>query len=93
MTVRTDKYENYREALLAGGAPADQVEAAIADMKAEDTKIDAQICPRCGSKITRMLDRRQDGPTEVAGKWFNYRCSNLRVCGWFVDRCEPVGEN
>jgi predicted RNA-binding Zn-ribbon protein involved in translation (DUF1610 family) len=91
VTVRTDKYENYRQALLAGGAPADQVEAAIADMKAEDVKIDAGICPKCGSKITRTLDRRQDGPTEVAGKWFNYRC--IAKCGWFVDRCEPVGEN
>ena len=93
MTVHTDKYENYREALLAGGAPADQVDAVIADLKAEDQKIDAGICPKCGSKLTRILDRRQDGPTEVAGKWFNYRCGNPRECGWFADRCEPVGEN
>lgn len=91
MTVRTDKYENYRKALLDGGAPADQVEAVIADIKAEDAKIDALTCPRCGAALTRALDRRQDGPTEIAGKWFNYRC--VARCGWFADRCEPVGEN
>ena len=90
MTV-TDKYENYRRGLLEGGAPADEVEAVIADMKAEDAKIDAGICPRCGGFISKALDPRQAGPTEIAGKWFNYRC--IARCGWFVDRCEPVGEN
>ena len=91
MSARTDKYDNYRKAALAGGASADLVESVIADMKAEGAKIDAGICPRCDAKITRALDLRQDGPTEVAGKWFNYRCTAW--CGWFADRCEPVGEN
>jgi ribosomal protein L40E len=91
MTVRTDKYENYRKALLDGGAPADQVEAVIADMKADDAKIEALICLKCGAPLVRTLDPRQDGPTEIAGKWFNYRCT--AKCGWFADRCEPIGEN
>lgn len=86
-----DKYENYRKAALAGGAPADEVERTIKDMADEDAKINARCCPRCGSPISRTLDKRQDGPTAVAGKWFSYRCA-VR-CGWFVDRCEPVGEN
>lgn len=86
-----DKYENYRKALLDGGAPEDQVNGVIEDMKAEDAKIDACICPRCGFSLTRSLDPRQAGPTEVAGKWFKYRCT--AKCGWFADRCEPVGEN
>jgi predicted RNA-binding Zn-ribbon protein involved in translation (DUF1610 family) len=89
--VIKDKYESYRQALLEGGAPEDQVDGVIEDMKAEDAKIDACICPRCGSKITRTLDPRQMGATEIAGKWFNYRCT--AKCGWFADRCEPVGEN
>jgi hypothetical protein len=91
MTARSDKYDNYREALLAGGAPASEVEGVIADMKAEDAKIDTGVCPGCGAKLTRALDLRQAGPTEIAGKWFNYRCTAW--CGWFADRCEPVGEN
>ena len=90
MTV-IDKYENYRRAALEGGAPSADVELAIAAMKAEDAKIDAGICPRCGGFISKALDPRQAGATEIAGKWFNYRC--ISRCGWFVDRCEPVGEN
>jgi hypothetical protein len=91
MTVLSNKYDDYREALLAGGAPADQVEGVIEDMKAEDATLDALICPKCSSPLTRTLDPRQAGPTEIAGKWFNYRC--MSSCGWFTDRCEPVGEN
>ena len=91
MSARTDKYENCRKALLAGDAPADEVDRVIEDMKAEDAKLDARVCPRCGSRLVRTMDSRQDGPTEVAGKWFNYRCTAR--CGWFADRCEPVGEN
>ena len=90
MTI-TDKYEDYKRALLEGGAPADKVEAVIADMKAEDAKITAGYCPNCGSPLTRVMDPRQAGSTQVAGKWFNYRC--IARCGWFADRCEPVGEN
>ena len=91
MTARTDKYENYRQALLDGGAPISEIDRVIEHMKAEDEKIDAGICPGCRSKITRTLDPRQAGSTEVAGKWFNYRC--VAKCGWFIDRCEPIGEN
>lgn len=94
MTV-FDKYENYRQAALAGGAHIAEVDRAIEDMRAEDAKIDAGLCPKRDSSpnarhvLTRTLDSRQAGPTEIAGKWFNYRCT----CGWFSDRCEPVGEN
>jgi DNA-directed RNA polymerase subunit RPC12/RpoP len=87
----TGKYDSFRERALAGGATASEVDDAIAFMKAEDKKIDAGACPDCGSKITRTLDPRQSGPTEVAGMWFIYRCT--RSCGWFTARCEPVGEN
>jgi hypothetical protein len=95
MTFRGDKYENYRQALLAGGAHIAEVDRVIEDMKAEDAKIDVGICPKRDNSpnarhvLTRTLDPRQAGPTEIAGKWFNYRCA----CGWFADRCEPVGEN
>lgn len=88
---RTDKYESYRQAALAGGVSAVEIDRVIENMKIEDAKIDASICPRCGSKLTRALDPRQAGSTEVAGKWFNYRCT--AKCGWLFDRCEPVGEN
>jgi len=91
MSVLTDKYATFRERALAAGASVDEVDAEIAFMEAEDEKINARVCPRCGSKLTRNLDSRQAGPTEVAGKWFNYRCTAM--CGWFADRCEPVGEN
>jgi hypothetical protein len=91
MTIHGDKYDNYRKGLLAGGLPVDQIESAIELMKVVDTKIEAGVCPQCDSKLTRTLDPRQDGPTEIAGKWFNYRCT--RSCGWLEDRCEPVGEN
>ena len=67
-----NKYDNYRQMALAGGASVDEVDAAIAFMEAEDAKIDARICPGCGSPLTRALDSRQAGPTELAGKWFNY---------------------
>lgn len=90
MAVR-DRYANFRAAALAGGANEAELNEAISTMKAEDAKIDAGVCPKCGGGITRTLDRRQDGPTEVAGKWFNYRCA--QKCGWFADKCEPVGEN
>ncbi len=88
-----NKYDNYRAALLAGGASETDIDREIALMKAEDEKIDALVCPSCGSRITRTQDPRQAGPTEIAGKWFNYRCTNHLVCAWFADRCEPVGEN
>ena len=91
MPTIKDKYDNYRAGLLAGGASEADTNKAVEDMKAEDTKIDAGVCPKCDSKLTRTLDRRQAGPTEIAGKWFNYRC--VDSCGWFADRCEPVGEN
>lgn len=91
MSVSKDKYDNFREAALAGGALASEVERAISNMKREEAKIEAGICPHCGSKkLTRTLDLRQAGPTQVAGKWFNYRCGH---CKWFGDRCEPIGEN
>jgi len=86
-----DKYENYRNHLISYGAGAEEIEAAIDDMKSVDAKIDAGTCPKCDSKITRTIDPRQSGATEIAGKWFNYRC--VGSCGWFADRCEPVGEN
>ncbi len=85
-----DKYENYRAALLVGGASEADADDAVRGMEMMDKKIDARVCPTCRSKITRILDPRQDGPTEVAGKWFKYRCLS---CKWFADRCEPVGEN
>ncbi len=84
-----DKYQNYRAGLLLGGISEDVANEAVEDMKALDTKIDAGVCPSCNSKLTRELDQRQEGPTEISGKWFNYRCT----CGWLADRCEPVGEN
>ena len=89
MDTPKDKYENYRQAALAGGASHNEVEREISNMKEEDAKLEAGICYRCGSKITRTLDPRQSGPTEVAGK-FKYRCTE---CPYFTDRCEPVGEN
>lgn len=95
MTVRCDKYDSYRAALLAGGIPAREIDEAIEKMKATDAKIDVGICPQGSAApntrhvLTRSLDPRQAGPTQIAGKWFNYRCT----CGWFADRCEPIGEN
>jgi hypothetical protein len=90
MTVSKDKYDTFRQQALAGGAPAAEVELAIDDLKAVDTSIDEGACPHCHASLTRTLDPRQAGPTAAAGKWFNYRCLQ---CGWFIDRCEPVGEN
>lgn len=90
MTARSNVYDEYKKALLDGGAPPDKVESVIADMKAEDAKIATGTCPSCGLKLTRTLDPRQAGPTAVAGKWFKYRCTG---CRWFADKCEPVGEN
>lgn len=95
MTVRGDKYDAYREAALAGGASAREVDEAIEEMRAVDAQLDVGICPKRSDSpnarhvLTRRLDSRQSGSTEIAGKWFNYRCT----CGWFTDRCEPVGEN
>lgn len=88
-----DRYDNYRAGLLAGGASETDAHKAVEEMRAEDAKIDAGVCPKCGSKITRIEDPRQAGSTGIAGRWFNYRCGNPRSCGWFADRCEPVGEN
>ena len=94
MTARPkDFYENYRQALLKGGASAIDVAREIRDMKFNDALIDGGFCPKCASPITRTKDPRQDGPTEIAGTWFNYRCTNPEPCGWFTDRCEPVGAN
>jgi len=91
MTVRVDKWDSFREYALAGGASEADVDDAIEEMKASEAKIDAGVCPSCDAQLTRTLDPRQAGPTEIAGKWFNYRCT--RKCGWFADRCEPIGEN
>ena len=90
MSPPKDKYENYRQAALSGGVNQDAVEREISNMKAEDAKLEARVCYRCGSKITKTLDPRQAGPTEIAGKWFKYRCTE---CPYFAERCEPVGEN
>lgn len=90
MTARSDKYDDYRKALLVGGAPAEEADAMVAEMKTADAKIDVLTCPKCGAPLTRTLDSRQHGPTKVVGKWFNYRCTT--PCCWFGDRCEPIGE-
>jgi hypothetical protein len=63
----TDKYSNYRSAALAGGASPIDVDREIVRMQAEDARIQMGVCPRCGSKISRTLDGRQDGPTKIAG--------------------------
>lgn len=86
-----DIYENYKKAALAGGLPEKDVDAEVARMKEEDAKLASGFCPKCDGPITKTEDPRQAGPTQVAGKWFNYRCT--QGCGWFGDKCEPVGEN
>lgn len=90
MSAPKDKYENYRQSALAGGARVTEVERAIRDMKFEDALLRSGSCPKCASKVERTLDPYQAGPTEVAGKWFKYRCTE---CPYFTTRCEPVGEN
>jgi hypothetical protein len=90
MPVLKDIYANFKAAALAGGATEEEIDRVISEMQAEDAKIAEGKCPACGVKITRTLDPRQSGPTEFAGKWFNYRCTS---CRWFADKCEPVGEN
>jgi hypothetical protein len=91
MTARANKYDDYRQALLTAGISGTEADEVIAGMKHIDTKVELGACPQCNAKLTRALDPRQDGPTKVAGKWFNYRCTAR--CGWFGDRCEPIGEN
>lgn len=64
----SDIYENYRQALLAGGASEEDVKEAVEAARAEGAKIDALVCPSCGARLTKVLDSSQAGPTEIAGK-------------------------
>jgi hypothetical protein len=81
----------FRQRLLEAGASPAEADQAVADLIREDDCLDRLECFKCGVKLNRTLDPRQDGDTSVAGQWFNYRCS--AQCGYFVDRVEPVGEN
>jgi len=76
--------EWHRSASDAMPDPA-EVTQACDEMRREHDSLDAQRCPKCGERLSKQLDRRQDGITSVAGSWYNYRCG----CGYMCDRCEP----
>lgn len=61
----------------------------LAEIERNDESLRNLICPDCGCPITKTLDRRQAGVALVQGTWFNYRCTNPKGCGFFVDQCEP----
>jgi len=83
--IKEDQYERYYQFLLRHVSP-EEAKAAVAKMRTEDDDLDRGICPRCGKKVTRRCDGRQEGPSEIAGFWYNYRCS---FCKYMCDRKEP----
>jgi len=85
-----DLYDDLRAHLLAGGMSEKCTNDYIAEMKQEDARLDALVCPECFAELSREVDERRVGDSQVAGKWFRYRCSS---CPFWIDRKEPVGEN
>lgn len=85
-----DDYEEFRRCARAAGGSDEDIEHAIAEMRAVDASLQKGECPKCCSAVTKRLDPRQAGPSHHAGLWFNYRCPS---CGFAVDFKEPVGEN
>jgi hypothetical protein len=87
--VVKDRWAEYRRICLLGGLDPKEIEDAIAELQRESDCLDRGECPKCGGKVTRTLDPRQVGLSEVSGAWFNYRCG----CGkLLVDRKEIVPE-
>ena len=72
--VEQDPYAEYRRIALEAGADPAECEAAIAEMRRERACVAEGVCPKCGSEVTREVDRSQHGPTSVPGVWVSYRC-------------------
>lgn len=85
-----DDYEEFRRCARAAGGSDEDIEGAVADMRQVDGALERGECPKCGSPVEKQLDPRQAGDSQVAGLWFNYRCTS---CRFGVDKKEPVGEN
>jgi hypothetical protein len=86
-----DIYDEYKRRLLDEGLSEGDADAVVADARALDEKLARRECPSCGAPLTVTRDPRQDGYSEFAGVWFNYRCTAR--CGWLADSKEPIGQN
>lgn len=80
-------FEKYKEALLQGGATEEEADLAIAEAKRKAACADRLECYLCAGKLTKKVDGRQEGVSELPGIWFNYRCTK---CGDFFDRKEAI---
>lgn len=85
-----DLYDDLRHYLKAGGLSEADINAYVLESRREDEHLDRCECPKCGARVVRKLDDRQAGVSQIAGKWFSYRCVS---CPYWIDRKEPVGEN
>lgn len=93
--TRPEFYEDYIAKLREGGAAESDIERAVARDVREASELLAGRCPKCGAPSAKYVDlKRQEGPTNVPGRWVQYRCSTqpppgeLRpegVCDFMVD--------
>lgn len=77
----------YREALLAGGCTEEEADRLVAEAKRQAACADRLECHVCAGRLTKKIDERQAGLSDVSGVWFNYRCTK---CGAFFDRKEAM---
>ncbi len=85
MPLNPKQLEKWRADAKESGMSEAEVEEGLAKMVSDDAKLDRCECLKCGGKLTRTLDPRQDGDAFGHGEWFNYNCA---ACGFHVDRAE-----
>lgn len=92
--TRPEFYESFVATARAGGISWGTIEREIARAMREASELLAGRCPKCGAPSAKYVDRkRQEGPTNVPGRWVQYRCSTQPppgerrpgVCDFMVD--------
>jgi hypothetical protein len=71
---------------LESGMDPKEADALVAYQERLAACADRLECSECGGVLTKKVDPRQAGPSEIQGVWHNFRCT---ACGHFFDRCEP----
>jgi hypothetical protein len=94
-------YAKWEEAARASGVTGEEITGYVDEKIREAIELLAGRCPKCSAPIHRIIDKRQDGPSAVAGAWVMYRCSRDplpgisggRPCGFAVDLTEVEALN
>lgn len=83
----TDKYDRYREGLIAGGVSEADADDAVAESKRGNECLDRLECPKCSAAMRCSVDPRQAGSSEISGVWHQFACT---ACGYRIDRKQEI---